>query len=376
MTTTRLNFDLPLLDKLSDGIILLDRRANVLAMNSRAEPWAHKVRAMAGVLGDLLTMEVRRRVHLPVKLGVWHGQPEQPDISGEAWLIMNGRRDYAIFIARCDGSSGATARLPYAQTTETAYLRLLGDEARAQLVVLRQMLNPQSTVAHNSVVVSAQSQRVEHLLQELSDLSLLLQRDEVFAGERLDLGSVVRAAFPPASSSGHLASPAFVMRHQGNPSGAVYGHAVWMSHALRVLFEALQSSAPAGSQISVSTRQMGGYVVLSGRVMATVDAPHRQPSPDAAIGPDQVGAQRPVDPQVRWAMCRRIIALHAGQLKLETLAPEVGADPGNPAIESFTLTLATGQPAHERSRASCNSCPHVMQAQAYATDLAQLLNPH
>jgi len=94
------------------------------------------------------------------------------------------------------------------------------------------------------------------------------------------------------------------------------------------------------------------------------------------MGPVQVGAQSPVDPQVRWAMRRRIIALHAGQLKLVTLAPEVGADPGNPAIESFTLTLATGQPAHERSRASCDTCPKAMQALAYAADLAQLLNPH
>lgn len=202
-TAIRLNFDLPLLDKMTDGIILLDRQAKVLAVNRRAEPWVHQVRAMAGVIGELLTMEIRRRIQLPVKLGVWRGQPESCKLSGEAWLIMNGRRDYAIFIAPCADAANAKDRLAYTPATEAAYLGLLGDEARAQLVVLRQMLNPQADVARNSAAISAQSQRVEHVLQALSDLSLLLQRDKVFADARLDLANVVRAAFPPSQRGGH-----------------------------------------------------------------------------------------------------------------------------------------------------------------------------
>lgn len=160
----------------------------------------------------------------------------------------------------------------------------------------------------------------------------------------------------------------------------MYGHAVWMSYALRVLFEALQASAPGGSQVSVSTRQMGNFVLLVGRVVASIDAHKTHPIVQTTAQPGDTGratqasAQSPRDPQVRWLMCRRIIALHAGQLKLETLPPEAGADPTNPPIESFTLTLATGQPMHERSRASCNGCTHVLQAQAYAADLALVLS--
>jgi hypothetical protein len=42
-------------------------------------------------------------------------------------------------------------------------------------------------------------------------------------------------------------------------------------------------------------------------------------------------------------------------------------------IESFTLTLPTGLPLHERSRASCTECRINLQTQAFAADVATLL---
>jgi len=372
----RLNFDIALLDKLSEGVLVLDRQAQVVSHNLAAAPWASRVRAMGGVLKDLIELEVRGRIKLPVRLGVWTLAADASALSGEAWLIMNGRRDYAIFIAPCEGSTGVTAELTHTPVTETSYLSLLGDEARAQLAVLRQLLNPQAgTSLRDSAAITAQSQRVEHLLQELSDLSLLMQRDEVFADERLDLISIVRDAFPPTAAGVDSENPAFELRHHGARPGAVYGHAPWMSYALRVLLDALQTSSPAQSHITVTTRQMGDFVVLMGRVVANVSVRATQPQAlsDQAKASNPVGAVKPLDASVRWLMCRRIIALHSGQLKLVPLPLSAGDDPANPPIESFTLTLATGSPAAERSRASCAACPHVLQEQAYAVDLAQLL---
>jgi hypothetical protein len=51
-----------------------------------------------------------------------------------------------------------------------------------------------------------------------------------------------------------------------------------------------------------------------------------------------------------------------------------GGDPKS-QIESFTLTLGTGQPVVEQSRVSCASCPYPLQTLAYAADLASLLSP-
>lgn len=379
----RLNFDLALLDKLSEGVVLLDRQAQLMSHNQSATAWTQRIRAMSGVLKELIDLEVRGRIKLPVRLGVWRLGADVSASCGEAWLIMNGRRDYAIFIVPCAGSTGATAELVHTPVTETSYLSLLGDEARTQLVALRQLLKPPPDAAQlDSIAITAQSQHVEHLLQELTDLSMLMQRDEVFADERMDLINIVRDAFPPADgpADGTVDSdnPTFELRHHGARPGAVYGHAPWMSYALRVLLEALQDSSPAGSHITITTRQMGDFVILTGSVVthasARVDQAKALADPTEASNP--VGVATPLDASVRWLMCRRIIALHSGQLKLVPLPLSAGDDPANPPIESFTLTLATGSPAVERSRASCASCRHVLQEQAYAVDLAHLLNPH
>ena len=49
----RRNLDLPLLDKLAEGLILLNRKAQVLSHNQVAEPWVKQAHAMQGVLKDL-----------------------------------------------------------------------------------------------------------------------------------------------------------------------------------------------------------------------------------------------------------------------------------------------------------------------------------
>jgi hypothetical protein len=372
---TRRNFDLPLLDQLAEGLILLDRKAQVLSHNQVAEPWVKQAHAMQGVLKDLLDLEARGRIKLPVKLGLWSGKTATDEHPGEAWLIMDGRHDNALCIVPVQSSHGAAAKLAHPPAAEQNFLSLLGDEARSQITALRLLLAPQAGHAlHNAAAITLQSKRVESLLQQLSDLSLLMQRDEVFADERLSLTELVRAALPPVTLPVDPELAVFSMGQDSPAQGVVYGHAAWMRYALRVLFEALQDSAPARSQINIRTRQMGNFVIISGHVAAIA---HRRSSKATAQSAATDGNARPAesrDSRVRWLMCRRIIALHGGQLKLAFL-PAGGADDASTApMESFTLTLGTGQPINERSRVSCGTCRHVLQGQAYAFDLSQLLN--
>ena len=373
----RRNLDLPLLDKLAEGLILLNRKAQVLSHNQVAEPWVKQAHAMQGVLKDLLDLEARGRIKLPVKLGLWSGKTATDEHPGEAWLIMDGRHNNAICIVSVQSSHGAAAKLAHLPAAEQNFLSLLGDEARSQITALRLLLSPQSDHAlHDPVAITLQSQRVESLLQELSDLSLVMQRDEVFADERLNLTELVGAALPPVALPVDPELAVFSMGQDSTAQGVVYGHAAWMRYALRVLFEALRDSAPARSQINIRTRQMGNFVIITGHVAAIA---HRRSSKATAQQAATDGNATPAesrDSRVRWLMCRRIIALHGGQLKLAFL-PAAGADDAsNPPIESFTLTLGTGQPVNERSRVSCGTCRHVLQGQAYAFDLSQLMNQH
>lgn len=73
-------------------------------------------------------------------------------------------------------------------------------------------------------------------------------------------------------------------------------------------------------------------------------------------------------------MAQRILELHSGQLKLVLLPINESTDHELAApIESFTVTLLTGLPLHERRRASCGQCHLTLQTQAYAQDMAALL---
>lgn len=73
---------------------------------------------------------------------------------------------------------------------------------------------------------------------------------------------------------------------------------------------------------------------------------------------------------IRMPLCQRIVELHCGSLKIEWLG---GPDHAGEGVASFVLTLQSGLPEHERSRASCSACRLNLQAQAYANDIAHLL---
>jgi hypothetical protein len=72
-------------------------------------------------------------------------------------------------------------------------------------------------------------------------------------------------------------------------------------------------------------------------------------------------------------MCKRIIELHAGELRVSGISVDASPFLAPSRIESFVLTLMTSMPANERSHASCADCRHVGQALSFATDMAQLI---
>jgi hypothetical protein len=370
----RLNLDSPLLEQMTEGVILISRQAQVQGYNRAAAPWLTQARAMLGVFKTLIEQEVRGRVTLPLRLGVWHAKVHDQARPGLAWLIMDGRRDYALFIVPESASAPALATQQASPATEQGYLRLLGADACAHLQTLRKLLEQPGC---NAAELATQASRVAQLLQEISDLSLLLQQDEVFVDQRLVLADIVQANLPTHAKTQPNELPQFVFQQHGAQQGTVYGHAPWLGYALRVLFEQLQTSAPPDSRMTISTHQLGNFVVLTGHVVGDSARLVRKSSPTPTLAPtlppSVVGD--PLHQAIRLLMCRRILELHAGQLKLEYFPLAEPTSDAEAPIESFTLTLATGLPLHERSRASCATCPANLQMMSYATDMAQLLHP-
>ena len=370
----RLNFDTPLLDKLNEGVILLDRQATVVAHNRAAQPWVARCNARANAIKALIAEEVSGHLGLPIRMESWKSGTAEDAYTVEPWLMRNGRRDYALLMLPKPGQKPVPKPRVDAAERENNYVSLLGEDVRIQMALPRELMQPTTPgEAHEPSVIAEQSILVDRILQEICDLSTVMQRDQMYSDDRLVLPELVRNILPTLIH----AHDTIELIESDASTGMVYGHAHWLEYALRTLLESLVSSAPDHSHIRITTRQIGNYIVLAGGV--TVGMPkHQKPVHVAVPSESQTSAVAKTSTQhrtqIQQIMCRRIIALHAGQLKLTFMPDAVRGGDSSSLIETFTLTLPTGLPLHERSRASCTECRINLQTQAFAADVATLLS--
>lgn len=374
----RLNFDMTLLERMTEGVVLLNRQAQVMAHNQVAEPWLPPVTAMAAGLKRLIDAEVQGRVQLPSRIDLFGPAARVRSQPADAWLCKNGRTEYAIFIVADMGRPHDSPTRP-PEVSEKPFVALLGAAVLDQLVALRGLLQLGDLVPRaEPAVLRAQCLRVERLLRDISELATLKQRDQLFADERLQVSEILRTLLPTLVTRRGDYTVTYAFEPDQREQGVIYGHAQWLTYALRAMLEALADSAVSHSRIPIGVRQMGDFVVITGHL---VDSRSSRAMPAAAgmaaaTPPPSEVVGEVSDAAIRRQLCQRIIELHGGQLKLAMVDPNSSADdPGNP-LDSFSLTLATGLPDGERSRASCGSCRYVLQAQAYAVDMAQILSHH
>jgi hypothetical protein len=365
----RLNLDMNILRHMTDGVLVLDRYAQIIASNKVAEPWGPRCQAMSAAIKRLIDEERQGRLVLPISIDLQIGQHKASPQRADAWLCKNGRNEYAMFIVSSNPAEPIKAPVPAQTKRQHNLLTLMGSEVREQLSILRTLVQPKANQQPAPDHIETQCKKVEHLLQEVTDLSMLLESDDVFAGERLSITDIIEnilLSLPPSPGR------ATVQLQAGTEQlGPVYGNGAWLSYALRLLISGLVTGAPHRAAIELTTRQMGNFMVLTGRASATR---HGQVTP--ASSQTDRNDPEPFDEHttnIQLMMCKRIIELHAGQLRLTSLPAESSSFHAPSAIESFTLTLMTSVPANERSHASCADCSVVRQQLSYASDMAQLI---
>lgn len=264
----------------------------------------------------------------------------------------------------------STTHAPSAPTApelaEQRYISLLGDEVRQQMAVLRTLMQPPlSGQPADLNAIADQTRLLDQLLQEISDLSQLMQRDEMFNEGRIDLADMVAQT---VSELNQRQKTHCVFTAGQTRPGVLYGNATWMHHAMRALLNTLYASAPPLTHISIALQQMGVFVVLTGKVVnQSVHLPNPEHTPGGMELPPQPAASHP---NGSLLLAKRILELHDGKLKL-THPPAPASNV--PFIESFKVTLTTGQSEHQRKHLSCAECPMSLQAQVYAQDMATLL---
>ncbi len=367
----RLNLDMNILRHMTDGVVVLDRYAQIVAFNKIAEPWTPRCQAMAAALKRLIDEERHGRLVLPLFIDMQMVPPNNaPSQRADAWLCKNGRNEYAIFIVSPNPSLPTSAPTRTQPKAHRNLLALVRDDVRGQLSKLRALMHPGGNQqAAAPAVIAQQCKKVEQLMQEVTDLSLLLEHDEVFAGERLSVPELIENVLVSLPQN---AKQSTVELHAGiDPLAPVYGNGAWLSYALRLLIVGMIDSAPQRTLVQLTTRQMGDFLVLTGRSSAT-----RSMQSEATPACTGATEPEPTDEDaanIQMMMCKRIIELHAGQIRLTSMPADTSSFQPPGSIESFTLTLMTCMPASERSYAACADCRHVGQALSFASDMAQLI---
>lgn len=362
-----INFDQTILDKLTEGIIVLNHKAEVLKHNLAAEFWLPACQDTRQTLRRLIAEEITGRTQFPVAADFLLGTNPSSPTGTQAWMVKNGPQEYGLVIA--PPRVHATPEVGQTDLTGHHYVTLIGDQVRQQIQEFHQAAETESV----SLALKSRLTQMDGLLKEMGSLAMLIQRDQVFSSDRIDLQQLLQACLRRLALDDARAA-----RHDfetdSSPQGSIYGDTHWLAYAFEVLLFGLVRGMAPNSHLHITARQVGDFVVVTGR-----DIHGRARRVSAPIAP-RLGLADPValsrDPgqlSTRMLMAQRILELHSGHLKISYLPNLAGPQHELAApVESFSVTLLTGLPRHERSRASCNECPFSLQAQAYAQDMAEL----
>jgi hypothetical protein len=366
-----LSIDMPLLNALQDGVVLLNRAGHVTDFNRAARPWLKACVKAQPLLAQHIHQQINDPGPGPVAIEPLEpfeqlGLPGEASLAPGLHLCRHGQQDYALVITAGQPQSNPAAQ-PQARLFD-----LLGETIRHEFTHWRSALDRAAPLAQQAPALAdlaSQSQRLSRLLVVFDQLSSIRSDQLPSQSERLSLMTLTQAVL--ASMPQRRADYALMVAPGGSAQqhGMLYGHAMLLTAGLRALLESLDQGAPSHSQIELWVRQSGRHVVLNSRFASGSSVGRRSPAP-AALITDSPSFRLEAD--LRLPLARRIVELHGGQLSTEPLdsAPD---KPQRPGIAAFTLLLPTGAAGEPQRRPECADCPTSQQAEAYARDLASLM---
>jgi len=353
------------LAKLTEGVVLLDDQGRPLSATRNSQPWLRHCIEIAPVLTTMIAEANAGTLSLPAAVDLRVEDEDADEAPEQTWLVANAGAGHALLIRpRPQGE-------PESKAGEGRFLELLGMGVREEVSRLGAMLRERDQSAGDAGPVLRQASDLDALLGEIGELAELHQRDDGFFEERLSLPALLREVILDLRKGRFGSNVSHVLDcADAPPPGPVYGNAHWLKKALHTLLAGIGQSCPQQSRIQIHLRQLGDFIVLS----AGADNGSTAPEP---AGQDP-GAEPPPAPSrraLRLRICRRVIKLHGGQMKLRLPEQNDGQADASGAIESFMLTLPTGLPEQDRSRLSCSHCRITCQSMQYARDLATMMEP-
>jgi PAS domain-containing protein len=366
-----MSIDMPLLNALQDGVVLLNRAGQVTDFNRAARPWLTACAKAQALLAEHIQQQIKHPGPGPVALELLEpfeplGGPGGASMAPGLHLCRHGAQGYALVIAPGQAQANTAAE------PQTRLFDLLGEAIRNEFTHWRGALDRAALPAQQAPAwadLASQSQRLSRLLVVFDQLSSMRGEQLPKQSERLSLMTLTQAVL--ASMPQRRADYALMVAPGASAKqhGMLYGHAALLTAGLRALLETLDQGAPPHSQIELWVRQSGRHVVLNSRFASGSGVRRRNPAPAA---PNAEAPSLRLEAELRLPLARRIVELHGGQLSTESLDTAPGR-PQRQGIANFTLLLPTGAAGETQRRPECADCPTAQQAEAYARDLATLM---
>ena len=344
---------------MSDGVILLDQKGRPREVNAAAQPWLRRCVEFTQKWARSIEQAQAGSVQLPLAVDIDPTGDGPPPAN--VHLLKNGNYGYALLIRPMSTVPSKSPR-----SYKSDFLVLLGGEVREEIARFSSHLHECRDSIPQSAGLMRQANRLDKLLTEVGDLAELVQRDAVFADERLALADIVRAILPKLPRINGADTIRYVLTDSNGNLAPVYGNQKWLSRALHTLLARLGRDCPEHGRVVIALRQIGDFLVINGQ--ATADSAGWYAAP--AVAPPVCSAD-----SLEAEICHRIIELHGGQIKVRLIDKEAaheGREATGP-IDAVTLTLPTGVPSGDRSRVSCAECRITLQSMQYARDLAEVM---
>lgn len=352
--------------RLREGVVRLDGRGKIRTMSVAARPWLRGLVAQSFRIVEWVAAAQRGSLTLPANLPLFDDCVDCPEPIPEVWLDRDGA-GYALLIVPLT-EPDETGDIPRSEALASDFTLLMGAQVLDEIEAMRALLDKFSQHKVAVEEMTHKAAELSALLGEISDLAELRQRDLVFADERFAPGALLGEILPglPRQSGPEAISYAI---QEASSVGPIYGDRAWMKRALETLLGRMGEACPPGYRVQLTLRQIGDYVILSASV-----AVDRTRAAGTSLSTDLPAPISPVGFGLRMQVCKRIIKLHGGVLKAVMGKPVQGWPAELVPIESFNLSLPTGLPVEDRSRASCANCRVTSQAMEYARDLAELMS--
>lgn len=252
--------DQTLLDQLAEGIIFLNFKAEVLHSNQAAQLWMPACKSARVDLCKLILQAITDKIALPVSVDFLLGPDLVRPVGTRAWLHKHGSHGYALVISSPRAYAPERVLAARQDVAGHHYVMLMGDQIRQKIADLHEAVEAASLPAGLRNITG----QIDALLHEVGSLALLIQRDQVFSSDRIDLGELLTVCLKRLTLDDERAT-----RHaldlEATPGGTVYGNVQWLSYAFEVLLLGLLRGMAPRSHLQISVRQLGDFVVVSGR---------------------------------------------------------------------------------------------------------------